>query len=148
MAWKNQFTFFFYRPHSVSPTPIIHLSGSLDEFYTQQHKYYCSIDLHARKMHICVLDPKGKTKEHQNIKTDPEKFFEMAFLYLDVLSVLKGRSLGWNFEIEFTCAYPRVTMLNASFGQLLRHKPQPKHFLESTTALYSPANALLCMASK
>jgi predicted NBD/HSP70 family sugar kinase len=52
-------------------------------FYNQQHKYYCGIDLHARKMYVCILDQKGKTKVHQNIKTDPELFFELIFPYLD-----------------------------------------------------------------
>ena len=53
-------------------------------FYTQQHKYDCGIDLHARKMYVCIIDQKGKMKVHQNIKTDfiflyssdiDEKFF-------------------------------------------------------------------------
>jgi len=30
------------------------------KFYNQQHKYYCGIDLHARKMYVCILDQKGK----------------------------------------------------------------------------------------
>ena len=25
-------------------------------FYNQQHKNYCGIDLHARKMYICIID--------------------------------------------------------------------------------------------
>jgi hypothetical protein len=28
-------------------------------FYTQQHKHYCGIDLHARMMYLCVLDAAG-----------------------------------------------------------------------------------------
>lgn len=52
-------------------------------FYKKQHKYYCGIDLHARKMYVCILDKKGKTRVHQNIKTDPEMFFELIFPYLD-----------------------------------------------------------------
>jgi len=28
-------------------------------FYTNQHRYYCGIDLHARSMYVCVLDPLG-----------------------------------------------------------------------------------------
>ncbi len=57
------------------------------KFYSKQHKYYCSIDLHARKMYVCIIDQKGKTKVHQNIKTDPELFFELIFLYLDDVAV-------------------------------------------------------------
>jgi hypothetical protein len=25
-------------------------------FYTQQHRYYCGVDLHARSLYVCVLD--------------------------------------------------------------------------------------------
>jgi|GEM_PF-3775026 len=39
-------------------------------FYNQQHKHYCGIDLHARKMYVCILNNKGKVLVHQNIKTD------------------------------------------------------------------------------
>jgi hypothetical protein len=29
-------------------------------FYTKQHKFYCGIDLHARTMHLCVLNQDGE----------------------------------------------------------------------------------------
>ena len=51
-------------------------------FYTQQHKYYCGIDLHARKMYICILDQKAKIKFHEDIKTDPELFLKIISPYL------------------------------------------------------------------
>jgi transposase len=53
------------------------------KFYNQQHQYYCGIDLHARKMYVCILNQKGKTVLHENIKTDPELLFELLFPYLD-----------------------------------------------------------------
>jgi predicted NBD/HSP70 family sugar kinase len=46
-------------------------------FYNQQHKFYCGIDLHARKMYVCIIDQKGKTLVHQNLKTDPETLFDI-----------------------------------------------------------------------
>ena len=52
-------------------------------FYTQQHKYYCGIDLHARKMFVCIMDQKGKIRIHENIKTDPQLLFELVIPYLD-----------------------------------------------------------------
>jgi hypothetical protein len=27
--------------------------------YTQPHRFYCGIDLHARSLHLCVLDQAG-----------------------------------------------------------------------------------------
>ena len=28
-------------------------------FYQQQHGFYCGVDLHARTMHVCVVDAEG-----------------------------------------------------------------------------------------
>ena len=47
------------------------------KFYTKQHKYYCGIDLHARKMYVCILNGKGEVKVHQNISTKPEPLLEL-----------------------------------------------------------------------
>ncbi len=30
--------------------------GSQMNFYTKQHKFYCGIDLHTKKMYVCILD--------------------------------------------------------------------------------------------
>ena len=46
-------------------------------FYTKQHKYYCGIDLHTKKMYVCILDGTGATVSHQNIRTDPEAFLSV-----------------------------------------------------------------------
>lgn len=40
-------------------------------FYTQQHAYYCGIDLHARSMYLCVLDHAGTVVLHRNIAAEP-----------------------------------------------------------------------------
>jgi predicted NBD/HSP70 family sugar kinase len=56
-------------------------------FYTQQHKYYCGIDLHARKMYVCIVDQKGKVMVHENIKTDPEAFLQLLIPYREDIVV-------------------------------------------------------------
>ena len=43
-------------------------------FYTQQHKHYCGIDLHARAMYVCILDQHGAKLVHKNLPTTPEAF--------------------------------------------------------------------------
>ena len=42
------------------------------KFYTQQHRYYCGIDLHARSMYVCVLDSQGEILTHRNMACSPE----------------------------------------------------------------------------
>src|SRR5229473_5318507 len=41
-------------------------------FYTQQHPFYCGIDLHARTMSLCILDQAGETLLHRNMPATPE----------------------------------------------------------------------------
>jgi predicted NBD/HSP70 family sugar kinase len=38
-------------------------------FYTQQHPFYCGIDLHARTMYLCILNRDGEILVHRNMKT-------------------------------------------------------------------------------
>lgn len=72
-------------------------------FYNQQHKYYCGIDLHARKMYICILNQKGKTVFHKNVKTDPEVLFEILFPYLEDVVVGVECMFAW-YWIADLCA--------------------------------------------
>lgn len=46
-------------------------------FYTQQHKFYCGIDLHTQNMFVCILDAGGNVRVHHNIHTDPEAFLRI-----------------------------------------------------------------------
>ncbi len=41
-------------------------------FYTKQHKYSCGIDLHTKKMYLCILDEAAEIMFHKNIRTNRE----------------------------------------------------------------------------
>ena len=43
-------------------------------FYQQQHPFYCGVDLHARTMHVCVLDADGNVLVHRNIPARRDDF--------------------------------------------------------------------------
>ena len=45
-------------------------------FYTKQHKFYCGIDLHTNKMHLCIIDETGEIRLHRNINTDRDVFLK------------------------------------------------------------------------
>lgn len=45
-------------------------------FYTHTHRFYCGIDLHARTMHLCVLDHAGNVVLDKNIAARPEAFLK------------------------------------------------------------------------
>lgn len=56
-------------------------------FYKNQHRYYCGIDLHAKKMYVCVVDSVGKIVLHQNIDANPDKFLNLISEHRDGLVV-------------------------------------------------------------
>jgi hypothetical protein len=41
-------------------------------FYTQQHKQYCGIDLRAKARYVGILDHSGTKLVHKNLPTTPE----------------------------------------------------------------------------
>jgi transposase len=76
-------------------------------FYNQQHKFYCGIDLHARKMYVCIIDQKGKTRVHQNITTDPELLFDIIFPYLEDIVICAECMFSWYWIADF-CAEHKI----------------------------------------
>lgn len=44
------------------------------KFYTNRHEYYCGIDLHAKKMFLCIFDGEGNKRFHKEIKTEAGAF--------------------------------------------------------------------------
>ena len=41
-------------------------------FYKEHHQFYAGIDLHARKMYICIIDSMGNTMLHKNYDSSPD----------------------------------------------------------------------------
>jgi transposase len=57
------------------------------KFYTQMHKHYCGIDLHARCLYVCILDQDGTVLVHQNIKANPQALMKLVMPYQDDLVI-------------------------------------------------------------
>ena len=64
-------------------------------FYTAQHRYYCGIDLHARRMYICVLDAEGKVRVHRNGPATPEHCLNVMAPYREGLVVAVECIFTW-----------------------------------------------------
>ncbi len=50
-------------------------------FYTQQHQFYCGIDLHARTMYLCIVNREGEILVHRNMPAGPEPFLKAVAPY-------------------------------------------------------------------
>src|SRR5918996_4970814 len=65
------------------------------KFYTQQHKFYCGIDLHARTMYLCILDQQGEIVLHRNMSCTPASFLKAIAPYRDDLAVAVECIFTW-----------------------------------------------------
>jgi len=82
-------------------------------FYTKTHKHYCGIDLHARKMYICILDAEGTIVVHRNINCNPAEFLKTIAPYRENLVVGVECMFSWYWlndiclkeKIEFTLGH-------------------------------------------
>jgi transposase len=72
-------------------------------FYTQQHPFYCGIDLHARTMYVCILDQGGEVLVHRNMQTDPETFLKAIAPYRQGLVVAVACMFPW-YGLADLCA--------------------------------------------
>jgi hypothetical protein len=36
-------------------------------FYNGQHRYYCGVDLHTKRVYLCILDYEGNKLLHRNV---------------------------------------------------------------------------------
>lgn len=54
-------------------------------FYTQRHRHYCGIDLHARSMYLCVLSHDGEIVLHRNADASPAALLDAVAPYRDDL---------------------------------------------------------------
>ena len=71
-------------------------------FYTKQHKFYCGINLHARKMYICILDCKGDVLVHRNLDTNWEQFLHTITPYREDIAVAVECIFTW-YWIDDLC---------------------------------------------
>ena len=63
--------------------------------YTNQHPYYCGIDLHARSMYVCVLNQEGAVLVHRNLPTTREAFEKVIDPYRGQLVVCVECIFSW-----------------------------------------------------
>jgi len=45
-------------------------------FYTRQHPFYRSVELHAKTMHVCIVNQAGETLVHRNLPSRPDYFLD------------------------------------------------------------------------
>jgi hypothetical protein len=64
-------------------------------FYQGQHRFYCGIDLHARSMHVCVLDQAGEVGFDKSLACRPETLLRALEPFRDGLVIGVECMFAW-----------------------------------------------------
>ena len=57
------------------------------QYYTEQHRHTCGVDLHGRNLYLCVLDPDRQIVLHRRYDCDEEKLLRALAPYREDLVV-------------------------------------------------------------
>ena len=79
-------------------------------FYTNQHPFYCGIDLHARSMYVCVVNHAGEVLLHRNMKAAPEPFLKAIVSYREGLVVVVECMFTWYWLADL-CAHEGIAFV-------------------------------------
>jgi hypothetical protein len=96
-------------------------------FYTNQHKFYCGIDLHARAMDVCMLTRDGEVLPHRPMQAAPAPLLKAVAPYredlvvgVECLFTWYGLADRWVQEgIPFVLGH--ALSMNASHGGNAKH---------------------------
>ena len=91
-------------------------------FYTQQHQYYCGIDLHARTMYLCIIDQTGTVLVHRNLPTEREALVRAIEPYREDLVIAVECIFTW-YWIADLCAKLEIPFL---LGHALYRMSDPR----------------------
>jgi transposase len=79
-------------------------------FYSGPHRFYCGIDLHARSLHVCILDQDGNVVLDRNIVARPETLLKAVAPFRDDIVVGVECMYAWYWLADF-CAQEKITFV-------------------------------------
>jgi hypothetical protein len=72
-------------------------------FYSQPHRFYCGIDLHARTMYLCILDHDGNIVFDHNLACNPIAFLHAIAPFRDGIVVGVECMFCWYWVADLCC---------------------------------------------
>lgn len=73
-------------------------------FYTQQHRFYCGIDLHARLLAVCIVDQAGAVVLRKQIPDDPAQLRELLAPFRPDVVIAVECLFAWYWVADFCAA--------------------------------------------
>jgi transposase len=81
-------------------------------FYTNtnEHRFYCGVDLHARTMYLCILDAQGQVVFDKNLPADGRTFLKAVAPFRDGLVVAVECLFCWYWLADL-CAAEKIAFV-------------------------------------
>jgi transposase len=73
-------------------------------FYDGQHQFYCGVDLHTKRMYLCILDSQGNKRLHRNVRAKPDDFLDAIKPFRDDLVVGAECMFTWYWLADLCLA--------------------------------------------
>jgi transposase len=79
-------------------------------FYTNEHRFYCGVDLHARTMYLCILDHAGQVVFDKNLPARGDAFLAAVAPFRDQLVVAVECLFTWYWLADL-CAKEQIAFV-------------------------------------
>jgi transposase len=96
-------------------------------FYDGQHGFYAGIDLHARSLHLCVLDTTGKVVKDVNIAATSDAFLTAIAAFRHDLVVGCECMFAWYWLADLCCAEKVPLLVGHAYYMRLIHGAKAKN---------------------
>jgi len=97
------------------------------KFYSQQHQYYCGIDLHAKNLYVCIIDQKANILVHKNIPTNTNTLYHLLKPYLSDLALAVECMFTWYWIADFCRKYNITFILGHALYMKAIHGAKTKN---------------------
>lgn len=96
-------------------------------FYNSTHQHYCGIDLHARSLYVCIINPQGQTLLHKEIAASPESLYQLIQPYLDDIVIGVECMHCWYWLADFCEAHSIAFILGHALYMRAIHGGKTKN---------------------
>lgn len=96
-------------------------------FYTGQHRFYCGVDLHARTMHVCILDHDGQVVYDRKLPCQPKAFLAAVAPFRDGLVVGVECMFAWYWLADLCQAEKIPLRVGHAYYMRLIHGAKAKN---------------------
>jgi transposase len=95
--------------------------------YTNQHPFYCGIDLHARSLYVCIVSHDGAILLHRNMQAAPAPFLRAVAPYRDGLVVAVACIFPWYWLADLCAAQGIPFVLGHALSMKALHGGKAKN---------------------